>query len=100
MITKEDIEKLEKEKKRISDELSQARKKFAIQQCPLGVGDIVDACGYSYRGKKMQITAIRPVKFAFEGDWSVLGMVLKADGKPGQRQCSFSESQYSCTRKD
>lgn len=73
-------------------EIAQA---FAVQECPLSVGDIVECVGSSHKGKMMIINAICKPKYKYDGDWAVWGYVMKKDGTSGSLVCSFTHSDYN-----
>lgn len=93
-ITREQIESVEESVDIGKAKLRELKKEFAEQQCPLEVGQIVECCGYSHKGKKMKISNIFPPKFWFEGDWRVVGIVIKKDGTEGAQTADFSQKQW------
>ena len=94
MITKEQIIKASESLNAAKSKLKELREQRALEQCPFEIGQIVDICGYSFKGKKMKITSIGAPKYEFNGDWEVQGDVLKKDGTVGAQYTSFGERHY------
>lgn len=94
-ITREDVLLAEKNAAEANRIMSEARRKFALQECPIRVGDIVECAGYSHKGKKMQVDSVLPPKYSFDGDWRVCGTILNKDEKPGKTKTSFSHKNWN-----
>lgn len=73
--------------------------------CPFKVGDRVTACGYSFEGKTMEVTEIKPKIFTVgfrnkrEYGWMAYGKVVKANGKTGTQRTNFDSVQYANAKK-
>jgi hypothetical protein len=74
------------------------RQQYAEQECPFKVGDIVDICGRSHKGKRMQITSIG-YRLAFTLRWVVVGRVLTKTGVVGKNATSFDQRNYEDSMK-
>jgi hypothetical protein len=74
------------------------RRQYAEQECPFKVGDTVDICGRSYKGKKMKITSIGCIS-GFTIRWVVEGMVLTKTGMVGNNSASFDQRNYEDSMK-
>ena len=94
-ITREEINNLEQIAKDAQKELRAARRAFAVQECPLKVGQEVISIGHAHTGAKMVILRISYTASPhFDGDWMVFGNILKKDGTPSRRHSSFNHAQW------
>lgn len=83
-------EELNQVEKRISTENKVAvgiRRKLA-ELCPVVIGEIVEANGYSHKGKKMRVDSVsyKPESWPKETLWKCTGYVIKADGTEGKHR--------------
>lgn len=94
MITREQIKELENQEIKAKKARQDAVREFALQECPLKVGQIVDCVGWTHKGKKMKIDSIVPPQCTFDGDWRVRGHVIKKSGEVGSLTAGFSQTDY------
>ena len=94
MITREQVQEAEHEYKEARQRLHDLRIDFARQKCPFEVGDIVDVCGNTHRGKKMKITGIFSPSYSLAGDWKAVGNVIKKNGEVGQTCADFDQKNW------
>lgn len=93
-ISQHQIDDAAEKAKAALDSLAKIRKAFAEQECPHKVGDTVDICGYSFKGKQMQVVAVCPNEWDYYGKWKVIGRVIKKDGTLGEQNAEYTERQY------
>lgn len=94
MITVEMVENAKTQAEAATKALAEIKKQYAIQQCPLSIGQTTEIKGWSHKGKMMLITYIGPSKYDFLGSWRVSGKVIKKDGTAGEQDAEFCESHY------
>lgn len=94
-ITREELNKAQQHKEDSASAYLKMKKEFAIQECPLSIGDVTPCVGWSHKGKKMRITSIKPPKYSFDGDWRACGVVLKKDGEDSKMNSDFSHRDYN-----
>jgi hypothetical protein len=58
-------------------------KKNLVELAPHKVGDVIEANGYAFKGKKFQIDSVYVTEQYGRWEYRYAGRVLKADGTPG-----------------
>ena len=99
MITKDMIERAKQDAAAKKREAEALEIDFAIQQCPLKVGQVIPCRGYTRYGKDMLVERILPGDY-WEGDWRVKGRVYKADGSLGVAIGETTQRQYERSKND
>jgi len=72
------------------------RAQFVLKHCPIKVGDIVQANGYSHAGKDMMVDGVTIAmewRSGITGQypaWYSWGRLLKKDGTPGKNNANYS----------
>lgn len=95
MITSEMVEKAKSQADEAVNALAEIKKQYAIQECPLSVGEKTEIKGWAHKGKMMLITYIGPAKHGFQGSWIVSGKVIKKCGGIGEQDAEFCEVHYN-----
>jgi acetone carboxylase gamma subunit len=87
--------------KQIADLLTQNRvalERWASMVCPLKVGDIVAACGYTHEGRQCVVKSVFGVRYnQHRYEWKIHATLLKKDGSESVIRTSFSQSQWEKT---
>ena len=86
-----------KQKENIELKIKEIMFGYAELKSPFHPGDIIDICGYSYKGLKGQVQYVEKCTAFCDNtklSWKVSGRVLKKDGSLGDRMFSFEEHDY------
>lgn len=94
MTREERIVEIDAQTNSLYAEQRQLLREWATEHCPFRVGDIVEACGYEYRGKMIRVGFISGAVTAKGLRWHVEGQVLRKDGSSSARSASFSQFNY------
>ena len=94
-----DLKILQDEEGVISGKKEKLCAEYAKNFCPYKVGDIVKNKGYSFAGKRIEITKVSGhIGFVKELEWAVVGDLIKQDGSISKiSECGWDEWQEKNT---
>ena len=84
--------------KQAQEDYKQKELEYALEICPLKIGDKVKICGWAHEGKTGVVTQIKGID-SFRGHWRAYGIVLKKDGSKSLNGFDFWQEDYEKDQK-